>query len=89
MPWKQVRKERLPHEVRQGPAVVQAHARAVGVEDTHDPRLELVVPVVGHGDGLGKALGLVVHRAGPDGVDVPPVGLLLRVHLRVAVDFGG
>jgi hypothetical protein len=35
--------------------------------------------------GLRHALALVVAGPRPDGVDVAPVGLLLRVHLRVAV----
>ena len=42
--------------------------------------------MVRHGHGLGEALGLVVDAPGPDGVHVAPVGLGLRVHLRVAVD---
>ena len=45
--------------------------------------------VVGHGHRLGEALGLVVDAAGADRVDVAPVGLGLRVHLRVAVDLAG
>jgi hypothetical protein len=48
-----------------------------------------VVAAVGHRDSLGVALGLVVHAAGADGVDVAPVGLALRVLHRVAVHLAG
>ena len=58
--------ERLLHEVGKDAAVVQAHPRAVGVEDAHDSRLDAVIAVIGHRDGLGEPLGLVVAAAGTD-----------------------
>ena len=67
----------------------RAHARAVGVEDAHDADVEAVVAVVGHRHRLGEPLGLVVDAARTDRVDVAPVGLGLRVDLRVAVDLAG
>ena len=45
--------------------------------------------VVGHRHGLGEALGLVVHAARADRVDVAPVVLALRMDERIAVDLGG
>ena len=81
--------KRLFHEVGEDPAVVQAHPRAVGVEDAHDPRLDAVIAMIGHRDGLGEPLGLVVAAPGPDGIDVAPVVFALRVNLGVAVDLGG
>ena len=71
-----------------GAAVAQPHARAVGVEDADDLRVDAVKAVVGHRHRLGEALGLVVDAARADRVDVAPVGLLLRVLERVAVDLG-
>src|SRR5215469_9539333 len=44
--------------------------------------------MVGHDGGLGEALGFVVDGAETDGIDVAPVGLHLRMHLRVAVALG-
>ena len=70
-------------------AVVEAHARAVGVEDADDARLDLVFAVIGHRHRLGEALGLVVTAARADGVDVAPVFLGLRMDERVAVNFRG
>ena len=55
------------------------------VEDPHDSHVEVVVAVVGHRHRLGVALGLVVHAARADRVDVAPVRLRLRVDQRVAV----
>src|SRR5262249_49899318 len=55
--------QRLAHEVRQGAAVVEPHARAVGVEDPYYPCIDTVGAVVGHDHGLGEALGLIVYTA--------------------------
>ena len=65
---------------------MRAHARPVGVEDPHDRGVDALLAVVGHRQRLGVALCLVVDAARADRVDVAPVGLGLRVHLRVAVD---
>ena len=81
--------EGLAHEGGHDAAVVEPHARAVGVEDADDLGLDAVVAVVGHGHGLGEALGLVVAAAGADRVDVAPVVLALGMDLGVAVDLGG
>ena len=78
-------RQRLAQERRDRAAVVRAHATAVRVEDPHDRRVHALLAVVGHRQRLRVALGLVVHAARPDRVDVAPVGLRLRVHLRVAV----
>src|SRR6266581_3293231 len=40
-------------------------------------------------ESLGEALGLVVHTPGADGIDVPPVRLLLRMDQRIPIDLGG
>ena len=80
--------QRLAQERRDRAAVVRAHARAVGVEDAHDRRVDALLAVVGHRQRLGVALGLVVDAARADRVHVAPVGLGLRMDLRVAVDLG-
>ena len=67
--------QRLADERGDDAAVVEAHARAVGVEDADDVGIDLVVAVVGHGHGFGESLGFVVHAARADGVDVAPVAL--------------
>jgi hypothetical protein len=54
-----------------------------------DRRVHALLAVVGHRQRLGVALGLVVDAARADRVDVAPVGLGLRVDLRVAVDLRG
>ena len=81
--------QRLAHERRHRAAVVDAHARAVRVEDADDLGVHPVIAVIGHRHGLGEALGLVVDPARADRVDVAPVGLLLRVLQGVAVDLRG
>ena len=78
--------QRLAQERRDRAAVVRAHPRPVRVEDAHDRGVDALLAVVGHRQRLGVALGLVVDAARADRVHVAPVGLGLRVHLRVAVD---
>ena len=73
-------------ERRYGPAVVGTHPRAVGVEDPYHRGIDALAGPVGGGHGLGIAFGFVVYAPGPNGVDVAPVALLLRMDLRVAVD---
>ena len=81
--------QRLRHERRNGPAVIQAHPRPVRVEDSDDLRVHAVVAVIGHRHRFGKALGFVVDAARADRVHVAPVGLLLRMLERIAVHLGG
>jgi hypothetical protein len=81
--------ERLPDERGQHAAVVETHARAEGVEDADDARLQAVVGVVGHGERLLEAFGLVVYTARADGVHIAPVGLALRMLRRISVNLAG
>ena len=76
---------RLHEEVRHHPPVGGPQPRTVGVEDAHDAHVEVVAAVVRERERLGEALRLVVDAARADRVDVAPVVLGLRVHLRVAV----
>jgi hypothetical protein len=79
----------LAQERRNRPPVMRAHTTAVGVEDPHDRRVDTLLAVIGHRQGLRIALGLVVDAAGADRVDVTPVVLRLRMHERIAVDLAG
>ena len=45
--------------------------------------------MVGHGERLLEAFGLVVYAARADGVHIAPVGLCLRVHRGIAVHLRG
>ena len=81
--------EGLAQERRDRAAVVRAHPRPVGVEDPDDRGVDALLAVVGHRQRLGVALGLVVDAAGPDRVDVAPVGLALGVLLGISVDLAG
>ena len=48
-----------------------------------------MVPVVGHGDGFGEPLGLVVNTPRADGVHMAPVVLGLGMDLGIPVDLRG
>jgi hypothetical protein len=45
--------------------------------------------MISHGHGFLKSFGLVVHAAGPYGVDIAPVFFRLRVNEGVAIDLRG
>jgi hypothetical protein len=72
--------ERLADERRDRAPVIGAHPRPVRVEDPDDRRVDALLPVIGHRQGLRVALRLVVDAAGADRVDVAPVRLGLRMH---------
>src|SRR5207248_101236 len=55
--------QRLRHEVGDDAAVVDAHARRIGVEDADDPGIQPVRPLVGHRVSLCDTLRLVVAAA--------------------------
>src|SRR6266516_1931010 len=76
----------LDQEVRDDAPVAGPQAGPEGIEDAHDLDVETVRAVVRHRHRLGEPLRLVVHAARTDRVDVPPVPLVLRMHLRIAVD---
>src|SRR5882724_3305924 len=79
----------LTDKCRNRTPVVRPHARSIGVEDAGDRRVDPLLTVVGHRHRLGVAFRLVIDAARTDRVDVAPVRLGLRMHLRVAVDLAG
>ena len=81
--------ERLADEGRHHAAIAQPHARAIGIEDADDLRVDAVIAMVGHRHRLREALGLVVNAARPDRIYVAPVIFLLRMDERIAVTLGG
>ena len=81
--------ERLHHEIADHAAVVRLHARPVGVEDPDHLDPELVLAPVVEEQRLCTALALIVAAANPDGIHSSPVFLLLRMNLRIAVNFAG
>src|SRR5207244_1024437 len=81
--------QRLTDEIGDDAAVGGVHARAVGVEDSHDSGVGAALAVVGHGAGFGEAFGFFVHGSQADGVDVAPEIFALNVFGRVAVNFAG
>lgn len=80
--------ESLNNEVGNDSTIVRVHSRTEGVEDTGNPHIHTVLPLVTVGEGLGNSLALVVAGPNADAVDVSPVLLALRVLLRVTVNLG-
>src|SRR5262249_11925003 len=79
--------QRLDDEVRNHTAVVDGHARAVGVEDAHEAQVHALRSNEIHCEGFGAALTFVVTRADTDRIDVTPIRLRLRMDLGIAIDF--
>ena len=76
-------------EVGDHASVVRIHARAVGVEYPHDFDADAVLAPVIHEERLRTAFSFVVAGAYSHRVHAPPIALRLRMHVRVAVNFGG
>src|SRR6185437_4546377 len=79
----------LNNEVAYHPTIVGVHPRAIGVEDTSNLDLQLVLPMVVEKQGLSTTLPLVVAGTDANRIHVAPVAFVLRVEHRVAVDFTG
>src|SRR5579862_7568013 len=62
----------LLHEIGHDTAIIQLHARAVGIEDANDVRIDLVVAAVGYSGRFGETLRLVVDGAWADRIHVSP-----------------
>src|ERR1700732_1929532 len=80
--------KRLNDEIRNYAPVILEHTRSVSIKDPSDASVDLVLPVIIHHQGFGDSLALVVTGTNPDGIHVAPILFRLRMHLRVAVDFG-
>src|SRR5690606_35574321 len=81
--------QRLSNKRRQYPAIVKAHTGSVSIEYSYNPRLQLMVGVVSHGDGLLETLRLVVHAAWTNRVYVTVVRFRLRMDERITIHLGG
>src|SRR5688500_10789299 len=62
----------LREEGGEGPPALGAHPGAEGVEEGHVRGVHAWEGWIASGEGLGLTLGLVVHAARPDGVDLTP-----------------
>ena len=79
---------RLIHEIRQRASVIQSHARAIRIKNSHDARVHTVIPVIGHGDRFGKSFSLRrKRRAEHHGIYVAPISFRLWSHVRIPVTF--
>ena len=67
---------------------MRVHARTVGVEDADHADIDAVLAAVVRAERFGGALALVVAAPEADRVHVAPVGLRLRMHVRIAVALG-
>ncbi len=80
-------RESLADEVGHYPAIVGMHPRAVGIENSHDSRIDVVAAVVIHEQRFGDTFAFVITRPDADGVDVAAIRFGLRVFFWIAVHF--
>ena len=45
--------------------------------------------MIGHRHGFCETLGFIIHPTEPNRINIPPIRFRLRVHKRIAIDFGG
>ena len=63
------------------------HARPIRIEDARDLDRQSMLPPIVHEERFGAALAFVVTRTRTDRIHIAPVRFLLRMHVRVAIDF--
>ena len=68
-------------------AGAHAHIWSICIEDSDDTHACAILPVELKAQRLSHTLALIVARAAADRVDVSPVGLYLRVHEGVSINF--
>src|SRR5262249_8301821 len=78
----------LDDEIGHDTAVVRLHARSVSIEDAQYLDFQIVLASVVEKQGFRAAFAFIIAGAGTDRVHMTPIRFLLRVNLRVAVDFG-
>lgn len=79
----------LNNEVGNDASVIGKHAGAVGVENADYADVDVVLAVVVKEEGFGATLALIVAGTDTDGINAALVGLRLRVHIWIPVDFRG
>src|SRR5579859_415840 len=79
----------LAYEIRHHAPIIQAHTWSIGIKDTDDMRIEVMIAMVSHDHRFSKAFGLVVHGAGTDWINIAHIFLALWVLQRIAVDLRG
>src|SRR5665213_2210495 len=78
----------LRHKVGDHSSIIDLKTRTIGIKDANQVSVNAIVAVIGHHDSLRETLGLVVNRPWPNRIYIAPIGLDLRVHLRISVTLG-
>jgi len=89
-----IHRERAPgkglrKEIRHHSAIVRRHAGTISIEDTGNLHPRAPHPLKFNEQGFCTALTLVVAGARPNRVHIAVVILVLRMLLRIAIDFAG
>ncbi len=79
----------LGQERRDRATVPETHPGPIGIENAYDLGVQLMRPVVRHGNGFGEALGFIVNTARADRIHIPPVRLGLGMDERIPINFRG
>jgi hypothetical protein len=77
----------LNDETADHPAITGMHPGSVSVEDSNDPNIHIVLAMIVKEKGLCASLSLIIAGPDADGIHVPPIGLILGMGGRIAVDF--
>ncbi|MBT9170957.1 MAG: hypothetical protein DDT18_01314 [Actinobacteria bacterium] len=81
--------ETLGYEIGDNPAIIEPHARTVGVKDADNSEGQLVLMVIGHGQGFGEPLSFIITASGPHWINISVVVLPLGTGVGIAVNLRG
>jgi len=75
----------LDNKIADDTTIVNCHPRSIGVENTRDSNINLVLPVVVHHEGFGNSFPLVITASYANWIYISPVAFGLRMVRRVAI----
>ena len=78
--------QRLNNEIRDDAAITWVHARPIGVENTRNFNVEIMLAVIVEKERFGAAFAFIVASARADRVNIAPIAFRLWMHRGVAVN---
>ena len=75
----------LDYKVGDNSTILRVHSGPIGVKDPGNPDINPIPLVVSIGQGLCHPLALVIAGTWSNGVYIAPVGLRLRMHIRISI----
>ena len=77
----------LQNKITDHPTVVRMHIGSVGIENTHDFGIQIILHAVTGKKRFRAAFSFIIAGTDPHGIDISPVRFHLRMNCGIAIDF--